>query len=79
MADSNANLSKCNNKQKLMLTYSIFQIGSRVVSAAALTIIAFGLGSVVKESKMFNRCVNEITNQSGSISYGVRYCNGGSF
>ena len=79
MDDSKENLSTRKSKQKLMITYSIFQLGSRVVSAAALTIIAVGFCSVVKESQIFNRCVNEISNQGGSISYGVRYCNGGNF
>ena len=60
-----------------MLAYGILQLGSSVVSAAALAAIALSFCSIKQESKVFNECVEEIQATGKSSSYAVRFCNGG--
>ena len=68
---------KCGGKGKAMFAYGIFQLGSRVVSAAALVAIALSFCSLKQESKVFNECVEEIQASGKSSSGAVRFCNGG--
>ena len=67
----------CGSKNKAMFAYGIIQLGSNVVSAAALAAIALSLCSVKKESKVFNNCVSEIQMNGMNSAEAVRYCNGG--
>ena len=60
-----------------MFAYGIIQLGSSVVSAAALIAIALSLCSLKQESKVFNECVEEIQASGKSSSGAVRFCNGG--
>ena len=59
-----------------MFAYSIIQLGSHVVSAVALAVVALSFCSV-KESKVFNECVEEVLATGKSSSFAVRFCNGG--
>ena len=68
---------KCGGKGKAMLAYGIIQLGSSVVSAVALAVIALSLCSVKQESKVFIECVKEIQANGQSASDAVRLCNGG--
>ena len=68
---------KCNGKGKAMFAYGIIQLGSNVVSAAALAAIALSFCSLKQESKVFNECVEEIQATGKSSSDAVRFCNGG--
>ena len=77
MSEEKQNSKKCDGKKKIMFAYGFIQLGSSFVSAVALAAIAFGFCAVNKESKEFNRCVNEIIEQGSSNSEAVRYCNGG--
>ncbi len=67
----------CSGKQKTMLAYGILQLGSTIISAVALSAIAFSLCSVKQESKFFNECAEEILSTGSSKSEAVRFCNGG--
>ena len=77
MTQEKKDLKKCSGKKNIMLAYGFIQLGSSIVSAIALTAIAFGFCSVKKESKLFNECVAEIIEDGGTNSESVRYCNGG--
>ena len=68
---------KCAGKGKAMFVYGFIQLGSSVVSAAALVAIALGLCSLKQESKVFNKCVAEVQATGKSSSNAVRFCNGG--
>ena len=68
---------KCSGKKKFMFAYGFLQLGSSLVSALALAAIAFGLCSIKKESKLFNKCVTEVIEKGSSSSEAVRYCNCG--
>ena len=68
---------KCSGKGKAMFAYGIIQLGSRVVSAAALVAIALSFCPLKQESKVFNECVEEIQASGKSSSSAVRFCNGG--
>ena len=77
MVEEKKDSKKCSGKKKIMFAYGLVQLGSSIVSAIALTAIAFGFCSVKKESRLFNKCVAEIVEDGGSNSEAVRYCNGG--
>ena len=77
MTESKTEKEKCSGKSKAMLTYGILQLGSSLISAISLAIIALSLCSLKSESKSFNNCVEEKIEQSISISGAVNYCNGG--
>tara|TARA_Y100001968_G_C19023396_1_gene556234 strand:+ start:196 stop:435 length:240 start_codon:yes stop_codon:yes gene_type:complete len=68
---------KCGTKGKAMFAYGIIQLGSSVISALALTVIALGLCSIKKEAILFNECVEEIKANNESAANAVRFCNGG--
>ena len=68
---------KCGGKGKAMFAYGIIQLGSGVVSTAALVAIALSFCSLKQESKVFNECVEEIQATGKSSSDAVRFCNGG--
>jgi len=68
---------KCGGKSKAMFAYGVLQLSSNVVSAVALAAIALSFCSVKEESKLFNKCVDEIQMTGKSSSYAVRFCNGG--
>ena len=67
----------CAGKKKFMFAYGFIQLGSNFVSAIALAAIAFGFCSLKKESKVFNKCVTEISEKGSTNAEAVRYCNGG--
>ena len=64
-------------KNKVMLAYGVIQLGSRVVSAVALVVIAIGFWSLKKESNFFNECVQEIKATGSPTADSVRFCTGG--
>ena len=64
-------------KNKVMLAYGVIQLGSRVVSAVALVVIAIGFCSLKKESNFFNECVQEIKATGSPTADSVRFCTGG--
>ena len=68
---------KCCGKGKAMFAYGLIQLSSNVVSAVALTAIAFSLCSVKQKSQVFNECVEEIQANGKNTSDAVRLCNGG--
>ena len=78
MAEENkSGRKKCSGKSKAMFAYGIIQLGTRIVSAVALASIALSFCSIKEESKMFNKCVEEIQATGKSSSDAVRLCNGG--
>tara|TARA_Y100000589_G_scaffold155031_1_gene147600 strand:- start:85 stop:321 length:237 start_codon:yes stop_codon:yes gene_type:complete len=77
MTESKTEKKSCSNKSKAMFTYGILQLGSSVISAISLALIAFSLCSLKSESNNFNNCVEEQIAESTSISKAVNYCNGG--
>ena len=68
---------KCRGKGSAMFVYGIIQLGSNVISAAALAAIALSLCSLKKEATVFNECVEEVQKSGKSSSSAVRFCNGG--
>ena len=76
MTDSKSEKKSCTGKGKAMVTYGILQLGSSLISAISLALIAFSLCSIKSESKNFNDCVEEKIEQSTNISEAVNYCNG---
>ena len=77
---SNENIkdkNKCGGKTKVMFAYGFIQLGSNIVSAAALAAIALSFCSLKKESTLFNKCVEEIQSSGKSSASAVRFCNGG--
>ena len=77
MAESKNEKKSCSGKSKVMFTYGILQLGSSLVSAISLALIALSLCSLKNESKNFNNCVEEKIEQSFTVSDAVNYCNGG--
>ena len=77
MAETKVEKKSCNGKGKVMFTYGLLQLGSSLISAISLALIAFSLCSLKSESKYFNKCVEEKVEQSTSISEAVNFCNGG--
>ena len=76
-AENKTDKKKCGGKSKAMFAYGIIQLGSSVVSAVALAVIAISFCSVKQESKVFNECVEEVQATGKSSSDAVRFCNGG--
>tara|TARA_Y100000589_G_scaffold315202_1_gene338487 strand:- start:774 stop:1010 length:237 start_codon:yes stop_codon:yes gene_type:complete len=76
MSETNKEKKSCNGKGKAMFTYGILQLGSSLISAVSLALIALSLCSLKSESKNFNNCVEQKIEQSTSISEAVNYCNG---
>ena len=68
---------KCGGKGKAMFAYGLIQLGSNVVSAVALALIAFNLCSLKQQSKVFNECVDEVKVTGKNTSSAVSFCNGG--
>ena len=77
MADKKNETKKDFKMNKLMLAYGVIQLGSRVVSAVALVVIAIGFCSLKKESNFFNECVQEIKATGSPTADSVRFCTGG--
>ena len=77
MAEQKKDSNKCSGKKNIMFAYGFIQLGSSFVSAIALAAIAFGFCSVKKESKYFNKCVDEKIEEGVTTSKAVSYCNGG--
>ena len=78
MTEENKSTKKsCSGKGKAMFAYGIIQLGSNVISAAALAAIALSLCSVRQDSKVFNECVEEVQSTGKTSSEAVRFCNGG--
>ena len=77
MTEEKKESTKCSGTKNIMFGYGFIQLGSSFLSAIALASIAFGLCSVKRESKLFNKCVAEIIEDGGTNSEAVRYCNGG--
>jgi len=69
--------TKCSGKGKAMFAYGVIQLGTKVLSAAALATIALSLCSVKQESKVFNECIEEVQATGKSTANAVRFCNGG--
>ena len=64
-------------KNKAMLAFGVIQLGSKVVSAFALVVIALNCYSLKKESNFFNECVEEIKATGSPTADSVRFCTGG--
>tara|TARA_B100000212_G_C27327539_1_gene513071 strand:- start:905 stop:1141 length:237 start_codon:yes stop_codon:yes gene_type:complete len=77
MSESKNEKKSCSGRSKAMLTYGILQLGSSLISAISLALIAFSLCSLKSESRNFNNCVEDKIEQSSSVSDAVNYCNGG--
>ena len=78
MTDEKNNGKKnCSGKGKAMFTYGIIQLGSSVISAIALAVIALSFCSVKQEAKIFNECVEEVQASGKSAASSVHFCNGG--
>ena len=77
MTETKNEKKSCSGKGKVMFTYGILQLGSSVISAISLAIIALSLCSLKSESKYFNNCLEEKLEQSIPVSEAVNYCNGG--
>ena len=77
MSEAKNEKKSCNGKGKAMLTYGILQLGSSLISAISLALIALSLCGLKSESKNFNNCVEEKIEESFTISDAVNYCNGG--
>ena len=77
MTDPKNEKKSCSGKSRAMFTYGILQLGSRLISAISLALIALSLCSLKSESKNFNNCVEEKIEQSITISDAVNFCNGG--
>ena len=77
MSDSKNDKKDCKGKKKSMYFYAILQLGSSVISAISLALIAISLCSLKSESKNFNNCVEEKIEMSSSVSDAVNYRNGG--
>ena len=75
--DNKKDKKKCSGKGKAMFAYGIIQLSTNIVSAVALAAIALSLCSVKQESKLFNKCVEEVQTTGKSTSDSVRSCNGG--
>ena len=78
MTEENKKTKKqCGGKGKAMVTYGIVQLGSNVISAIALAVIALSFCSLKKEAQLHNDCVEEVQASGKSSSSAVRFCNGG--
>ena len=77
MADKKDGTKNDSKKNKVMLAYGSIQLGSTVVSAVALVVIALGVCSLKKESNFFNECVQEIKATGSPTADSVRFCTGG--
>tara|TARA_B100000945_G_scaffold303922_1_gene288932 strand:- start:60 stop:245 length:186 start_codon:yes stop_codon:yes gene_type:complete len=60
-----------------MLAYGIIQLSCSVISAFFVAAIAISFCSLKQQSKVFNKCVEEVQSTGKSSSASVRYCNGG--
>ncbi len=67
---------KCDKKSKLMFVYGILQLSSSVISAVALAAIALSICPIKEESKIFNKCVDEVINEGQDYSSAVNFCKG---
>ncbi len=67
----------CGSKKRLMFAYGVIQLGTRVVSALSLVIIALSFSSFKQESRLFSNCVQEIQANGKNSSQAVHFCNGG--
>ena len=77
MTESIKEKKSCSSKNRAMFTYGILQLGSSLISAISLAVIAISLCNIRSESKNFNDCVEEKIEQATSVSIAVNYCNGG--
>ena len=77
MSDKKKDTNKDFKRNKAMLAYGVIQLGSRVVSAVALVVIAIGFCSLKKESNFFNECVEEMKATGSPTADSVRFCTGG--
>lgn len=77
MTEEKKDIKKCSGKKNIMFAYGFIQLGSSFLSAISLAAIAFGFCSIKQESKLFNKCVDEIIEDGGTSFEAVRYCNGG--
>ena len=77
MAEKEKGNKKDFRRNKVMLAYGLIQLGSKVLSAVALVIIAIAFCSLKKESNLFNQCVEEIKATGSPTADSVRFCTGG--
>ncbi len=67
----------CGSKKGIMLAFGLTKLGTRVLSAFSLVVIAFSFCSIKKEAKVFSECVEEVRQSGNNTSDAVRFCNGG--
>ena len=78
MTEHNNNEKRnCTKKKGAMLAYGVIQLGTSVVSALSLAVIALSFCSVKQESNLFTDCVEEVQENGRSSSQAVHFCNGG--
>ncbi len=75
--ENKKNKKNCSGKRAVMLAFGFTTLGSRIVSAVSLGVIALSFCSIKKEAKVFNECVEEVRANKQSASDAVRFCNGG--
>ena len=71
------NRKHCGSKRGLMLAFGLTTLGTRVLSALSLVVIAISFCSIKKEAKVFNVCVEEVRDSGKTASAAVSFCNGG--
>ena len=75
--ENKTNKKKCAGKGKAMFVYGFIQLGSSVVSAAALIAIALNFCSIKNEAKFINECIEEVQASGKSTANAVHFCKGG--
>ncbi len=68
---------KCSSSKKVMVIYGVVRIGSSIITATSLLIIALGFSSIKNHLSLFNKCIDEQNTQSRTISQSVHFCYGG--
>ena len=58
--ESKSENQACGGKKRFMLAYGAIQLGTSLVSALSLAVVAISFCSFKQESKLFNECVQEV-------------------
>ena len=69
--------NKCGRRKGAMLAFGLVQLGTGIVSALSLAVIAISFCAVKQEANVFTNCVDEVTRSGKSKYAAVHYCNGG--
>ena len=77
MGKKSKKCSSDKSKRMLWFAFSAAGIVARGLAAFALVAISIKMHPLQYHSKLFNACVEEVKENSNSISDSVRFCNGG--